>query len=190
MYRGEQGAATRARVKRGARTLVVMALLAGCSEQIPIHVQPNPLASFADYHTYAWVTAPPTPAPGAPETGREVFGWRVENAVDTALKTRGYLLDERQPDLLVRTLTTIEERYADTIQGYQHYRNAGGEQPLFSAFSLGYEEATVIVELYDAQTHALLWRGSTAIAMDAKRRADRAAAGVAEMFKSFPARQG
>lgn len=182
------------RACRRARTvpaiLLLLLPLAACSEKIPIHVQPNPLADFSTYRTYTWVAPPPTPAPEAVETAVDVFGWRVENAVDAALQGRGYIRDDRAPDLLVGLHATLEERYADTVGGYQHYRNAGGERPFFSAFAIGYEEATVIVEVYDASSKQLLWRGSTAVAMDAKRRADRAATGVAEMFKTFPPRQG
>lgn len=173
----------------GALVLFLLAL-AACADKIPVRVQPNPLADFSAYRTYAWAPPLPTPAPASPETAVDVFGWRVENAVDSAMQGRGYVRDDRAPDLLVQLRATLEERYADSIGGYQRYRNAGGEQPLFSAYAIGYEEATVIVEVYDARTKQLIWRGTTAVAMDAKRRADRAAAGVAEMFKSFPVRQG
>ncbi len=175
---------------RAAWLVPALLALAACAEKIPIHVQPNPLTDFSLYRTYAWAAPPPTPAPSSRETAVDILGWRVENAVDAALQGRGYLRDDRAPDLLVQVHARLEERYANSIGGYRRYRDAGGEQGLFSAYAIGYEEATVIVEVYDARSRQLVWRGTTAVAMDAKRRGDRAAAGVAEMFKSFPVRQG
>ena len=69
-------------------------------------------------------------------------------------------------------------------------RDAGGTQPLFNAFSLGYEEATITVEAYDAATRVLLWRGRTAVAMDAPQRDTRAVHSIDELLKSFPRQQG
>jgi hypothetical protein len=175
---------------RAVALVPLLSALAACADKIPVHVQPSPLADFSAYRTYAWAAPLPTPSPSDPETAVDLFGWRVENAVDAALQGRGYGRDDHAPDLLVQLRAKIEERYADTIPAYQRYREAGGERPLFSAFAIGYEEATLVVELYDARSKQLVWRGATAVAMDAKQRGDRAAAGVAEMFKSFPVRQG
>ncbi|MDX2166527.1 MAG: DUF4136 domain-containing protein [Deltaproteobacteria bacterium] len=142
-------------------------------------VDPTKYVNFSAYRTYAWL--PPT---GGPD--KNLFGERVRNEIETQLAGKGYIQTLDGPDLLVQTEVVVEERHTETLGDYSRYAEAGGTQNFFAAFSLGYEEAVLTVVFYDAATRQRVWRGATPVAMDAKHRTDRAAAGVVEMFKSFP----
>jgi Domain of unknown function (DUF4136) len=171
---------TRQHVRTSA-PLVLLILLAACSAKgPPFKGERDPYASFAAYRTYAWL------APGR-EPDANLFGVQAREAVNAQMLGKGYIkADNQSPDLWVGTTVAVEEKFTDSIGKYQHYTQAGGEKSLFEAFSLGYEEATLQVEIYDARTQRRVWRGSTDVAMMAKQRTDRACAGVAEMFKTFP----
>jgi hypothetical protein len=171
-------------------SLCLFSLLAACSAKFPVHVDAASRTTLAGYRIYAWMAAPPDPksAPGDPS--QQVFDWHVQTEVENALAGKGYIRSDNAPSLLVLLRTAVDEKYSETIGEYFQYTEAGGTQPLFSAFSLGYEEATITVEAYDAATRVLLWRGRTAVAMDAPHRDRRAIDSVRELLKTFPTQQG
>jgi hypothetical protein len=166
--------------------LLLLLVLGACSSKIPVHVDQSSLADFSPYQTYAWLAAPPEPQAGEDETPVELFGWRMRSAVESGMRARGYALDGEAPDLLVTVRVMIEEQYTNSYVEYWRYTQIGGSQNLFSAFSLGYEEATLVVEVFDARTRQLVWRGHTAVSMDAEHRGDRAAASVTALMQTFP----
>lgn len=165
-------------------------LLAACAAKIPVHVDAASRSTLAGYRTYAWTAAPPDPRAAARDPALNVFDWRVQAAAENALAGRGWVRNDNAPDLLMRLITDVDEKHSETIGEYFQYRDAGGEQPLFSAFSLGYEEATITVEAYDAASRVLLWRGRTAVAMDAPHRDRRAVDSVGELLRTFPRQAG
>jgi hypothetical protein len=169
---------------------LLLVVLAACAPKIPVHVDASARTTLAGYRTYAWLPAPPDPKAGARDTAVEVFDWRVHTTTESALAAKGYLRTDAAPDLLVLVRATVDEQYSETLGEYFHYRDAGGTQPLFNAFSLGYEEATIRIEAYDAASRVLLWRGRTAVAMDAPHRDGRAVESVNALLKSFPKQQG
>lgn len=173
-------------MKRSSLLLIVFCLLpfaftaSACGPKLPpVKVDPTPYVSFAAYRTYAWL-----PAAGGPD--KDLFGARLQGEVETQMAGRGYVITGDGPDLLVQTEVVVEDENADTLGEFGGYEKAGGTQNLFAAFALGYEIAVVTVNVYDTATRQRVWRGRTPVAMDAKHRTERAAAGVAEMFKSFP----
>ncbi len=165
-------------------------LLAACAGKPPVHVDASSRTTLAGYRTYAWIAAPPDTRAEAATPAIQVFDWRVQQAAANALAGKGYMRNDNAPDLLVMLRTTVDEKYSETIGDYFQYHDAGGTQPLFNAFSLGYEMATISVEAYDAASRVLLWRGRTAVAMDAPHRDQRAVDSVADLLKTFPTQQG
>jgi hypothetical protein len=165
--------------------LLSLVLLAACGAKLPPATsERDPFINFAPYRTYAWL--PPGREPDA-----DLFGARAHEAIGAQLRNKGYArADGVPPDLLVGTVVTVEEKFADSLPRYIHYTDAGGEKSLSEAFSLGYEEATLHVEVFDAGTQQRVWHGGTQVVLTAKHRADRAAAGVGEMFKTFPSLGG
>ena len=169
--------------------LSLLLLLAACASKPPVHTERDPLADFARYRTYAWLAAPREPTPRDPDPTRGGFAWHTRMAVDSQLGKRGYLeTDPNVADLLVSVGVTIDEKHADTLGDFMRYRDSGGTEGLFSAFSLGYEETRLTVELFDAGTRQVVWRGIGAISMDAHDRGPRVEVTVAQMFEAYPKR--
>jgi hypothetical protein len=170
--------------------LVLGALLAACAEKPPVKVLRDPLANFAAYRTYAWVAPLPEPSPGDPDPTRGVLAWRVRTAVDAQMAANGYApAGDAPPDLLVGVRSAVDEKEADSLGDFVRYREAGGSEPFTKWFSFGgYEEVTLTVELFDAGSRHMIWRGAGVVALDAPDRGERAAAAVAEMFTRQPPR--
>ncbi|HSQ01227.1 MAG TPA: DUF4136 domain-containing protein [Candidatus Dormibacteraeota bacterium] len=165
-------------------------LLAGCAAKIPVHVDAASRTTLAGYRTYAWTAPPPDPKAPSRDPALQVFDWHLQTTAENALAGKGYIRNDNAPDMLVVLRTDVDEKYSETIGDYFHYRDAGGTQPLFNAYSLGYEEATITIEAYDAASRVLIWRGRTAVAMDAPHRDRRAVDSVSELLKTFPIQQG
>jgi len=160
-----------------------LALTACSAKPPPVKVEPTPNVSFASYRTYAWL-----PTAGGPD--KDLFGERLQNEVEVQMAGKGYIITGDGPDLLLQTEVVVEERNAETIGDFVRYEEAGGTQNLYAAFAIGYERAVVSVNVYDTATRQRVWHGRTPVAMDAKHRTERGAAGVAEMFKVFPVSGG
>lgn len=173
---------------QGAAALLLL-LVAGCGSTIPVHVDAASRASLPGYTTYAWM-AEPDPKTEDRDPALAGIERRAFSAAERSLAGRGYVRSDSAPQLLVVLRASVEEQYSDTLGQYFRYRDAGGQQPLFSAFALGYEEARLTIEAYGASNRLLLWRGRTAVAMDAPQREERVAASVAELLKTFPAQPG
>ena len=164
-------------------------LIAGCAK-IPVHVDAASRQTLAGYRTYAWMAPPPDQKSAARDPVLQGFDWRTQGAAANALAGKGYIRNDNAPDMLVMVRVDVDDRYTETIGDYFHYRDAGGQEPLFNAFALGYEEATITIEAYDAASRLLLWRGRTAVAMDAPHRDQRAVDSVSDLLKTFPTQQG
>lgn len=179
------------RLRRGrlAAGAVLLLALVGCGAKYPVHVDSASRASLPGYTTYAWMELPDPRTidrdPALAGIDRRAFA-----ATEQSLSGRGYVRADGAPQFFVRVRATVDEQYSDSLGKYFRYRDAGGTQPLFVAFSLGYEEAHVTIEAYDAASRLLLWSGRTAVAMDAPQREDRVAASVAALLKTFPAQPG
>lgn len=169
---------------RLACLLAVALSLAACSPKLPpVKIEQTRYVSFAAYRTYAWL-------PPVSGVDSELFGTRLTHEVETQMAGRGYIITADGPDLFVELEVTVDDKNIDTLREFGGYEDAGGTQNFFAAYSFGYEVAVVTVNVYDGATRQRVWRGRTPVSMDAKHRVERAAAGVAEMFKSFPASGG
>ena len=110
---------------------------------------------FKKYKTFSFRKGTPAPTPFAQE--------RIEAAIAGQLKSRG-MSPSDTPDLLVFTHTQLgkEQRMDSTTFGYGGYPGWGGWGGGFATSSVMVTEipiGTVVVDLVDATSDTLLWRG-------------------------------
>lgn len=141
--------------KRILVLVLAAATAAGCATlTVSSHIERN--VNFADYVTYDW--GPPDNLPvGDPRLDNNpFFRDRVQGAVEKQLAAKGY---ERalsgDPDLLVHYHASVSEKVdvytADAEHGYCY----GNCQPQIVDF----EQGTLVVDLVDAKTNKVVWRG-------------------------------
>jgi hypothetical protein len=140
------------------------------------------------YRTYAW-GAPAVQATGDPRLdNNRFFQERVEAAVELQLAARGFEKTEATPDLLVRYYTSVEQRVnADGVD--RPYVSCEDCRPFV------FDAGTIVVDLIDARTRRLVWRGWEEGSIDGvvdeqqwmEKRIDQA---VARIIEQLPSRIG
>lgn len=143
---------------------LMLALLGGCAVTPPFEYDQQ--ADFGELDTFAWL---------APEYDREdvsvshpvlespLLGQRVRRAAVDVLEGKGYRLVDENPDFYVTYHTAQNERErrsASYIQiGYGRYDPFFGTGVLLDMTPRSFQEGTLIVDIVDARTDQLIWRG-------------------------------
>ena len=108
------------------------------------------------YHTYAWATVDMQPTGDARLDNNRFFDERVRRAVDAELARSGFEPQTRadRADLLVHYHASMTEQI-DVSHVDGDYSVAHREETSVTVFEAG----TLLVDLVDAQTNVLVWRG-------------------------------
>lgn len=113
-------------------------------------------ADFTRYQTYNWAR-PLTRPPGDPRLEKNPFFQdHLQGAVEKQLAARGFRgPTPRKPDLLLRYRAAVTPRV--TINGVESgYGHCSSD---CSARIVEYEAATLVLDVIDARTNKMLWRG-------------------------------
>src|SRR5580700_8813059 len=112
-------------------------------------------ANFSQYKTYSWQEIKPA---------NSLWDSRIKNAVDGELAAKGWTKVDSGGDVAVVAIaTTHTERtlqtFYDGMGGGWRWRGFGGMGEATTT-EQDYKEGTLVVDLYDARTKQLIWRGS------------------------------
>ena len=132
-------------------------VLAGCATTMTVssHVQYG--IDFAKYRTYTWGAPDALPA-GDPRLAADpFFRDHLQGAVEKRLTGRGFVLsDEDTAELLVHYHAAINQRIDvnrfDHDHGYCYDADC-------SVRVMDVEAGTIVLDIIDARTNRLLWRG-------------------------------
>jgi hypothetical protein len=152
-------------------------------------------ANFSQYKTYSWQEIKPA---------NSLWDARIKNAVDAQLSAKGWAQVNSGGDVAIvaikttqtqRTLHTFYDNYGDFGGGWG-WRGFGGGG--FGGFGESdtteqdYKEGTLVIDMFDARTKQLIWRGSAEdmLSNKAEKNEKNLEKGVAKMFKDFPPGSG
>jgi hypothetical protein len=140
-------------------------------------------ANFSQYKTYSWQEIKPA---------NSLWDARIKSAVDAQLAAKGWTQVDNGGDVaIVAIATTHTERtlqtFYDGMGGGWRWRGLGGMGEATTT-EQDYKEGTLLVDLYDAKTKQLIWRGSAedTLSNKADKNEKNLVKGVAKMFKKFP----
>jgi hypothetical protein len=143
-------------------------------------------ADFSRLSTYTWIET----TPGAEASSLTLQ--RVRAAVDEALAARGYRADSQAPDFLVAAHISTEERTQVTDWGYT-YAPRGAWYGARDIDVYTYQEGTLILDVVDAASRSLMWRGTASRMVDPswtpEEREEIVREAVAELLERFPPQQ-
>jgi hypothetical protein len=141
-----------------------------------VNVDSDPAAPFATYKTFAWREGTPAPDSLAEE--------RLHAAVNEKLMARGLAMSASAPDVIVVTHVTTSDRKELVLNGFGPGPWWGGG----AASVKTYVEGTLIVDLYDAKTKMMVWRGvATATASDKPtKNTEKMNKALDKMFEKYP----
>jgi hypothetical protein len=113
---------------------------------------------------------------------------RVGAAVEAQLKAKGYVAAGGEPDFLVAPHVGRQSRIQVTDWGYGYGPHAGWYGGGVDVYQ--YEEGSLIVDIVDARTKQLKWRGTATSIVDPdatpEERTQRINEAVAKIFEKFP----
>jgi hypothetical protein len=124
-----------------------------------------------DYKTFAWQDTGPTMQEYAP-----LMHTRIKNGLEHLLTARGLIGVADNPDLYVTYHTSSQEEVQFSVTGYGYGYGAGwGWDPYWGGPSASgggasttistYEKGTLVIDIWDAKTKQIVWRGSAIAAI-------------------------
>jgi hypothetical protein len=139
----------------------------------------DPAAPFATYRIYTWTSG--TPAPDA------FIQEQIRVAVDEKLVAKGMMQSAVKPNLVVATHVVTHERKKIVAAGFG-FGPWGWGWGGPGAMIYTYLQGTLIIDLYDAKTRKMVWRGVATDTVSDKtstntQHIDKA---VAKMFEQYP----
>ena len=159
--------------------VTVVALLVGCGS-IKVRSDFDEFVSFREYRTYSW-TESQSESRGDPALNSPLTGRRVQNAVDSELIRRGYRrIDAGSPDFYIAYSVVSTRRTDITSTGdpYGHRYYMGYRSSRYHGMGVDVQtnhwiESTIVLDVIDASTNEVVWRGWATSDLDANPSPDR-----------------
>jgi hypothetical protein len=142
-------------VKLTALAAVALALTGCATMTVSSHVQRG--LDFAQYRTYEWGPADALPTGDPRLDENPFFKDHLQGAVEKGLAARGLeLTGSGTPDLLIHYHASISQRI-DVNRRDREYGYCSGSECPGEVFE--YEAGTLVLDLVDARTNRVIWRG-------------------------------
>ena len=155
--------------------LALAALTAGVVYAQHVTTDSDPAAPFATYKTYAW-----TPGTASDVSLTEQ---RIHNGVNAQLQGKGMTQVESNPNVFVATHVTTHTVPQVMADGFGPWGFGGGMATVQT-----YTEGSLIVDLYDASTKKMVWRGVATATVSSKpeKNAAKIDKSLMKMFERYP----
>jgi len=142
--------------------LLVIGLLASCSNAPIVRSDFDPRADFAAYRSFAFMQPLSTDNAGYTTLLTE----RLKRAVVAQMEARGYVLREKNPDLLINFQANVQAKVQyvpppPMMWGFGYGSGFYGGWPgyAFGPDVIQYNEGVMKVDLIDARRKQLVWEG-------------------------------
>lgn len=144
-------------------TLASALVLVACGGGVTVSSDYDPGVDFARYGTYAWAERTET-GDDDPRVYNSITMQRVRTAVDRALAAKGYGEADEGADFYVAWHGAIEGRMSyQTINSHYGYGwgwYGGMGVGTSNTYVNEWDEGTLLVDIIDAGTNQLVWRGT------------------------------
>lgn len=175
------------RFARSAAVVLVAFWLAGCAT-LSVNSYTQRGVDMKQYRTYSWEASAPE-ATGDPRLdSNPFFDERVRADVEKQLARRGFEKTWESPDLLLHYHASMTQRIdVNGIDREHGYCEAGDCRPFV------YDAGTLLLDMVDAHTHKIVWRGWVEGSMDGvidsqRLMESRIDESVARLFQKMPPR--
>jgi hypothetical protein len=161
--------------------LLPLALVVACSS-VSTNYDYDTSYDFSKLRSYRWADIP------SRSDADPLVVQRVGTAVEAQLKAKGFVPAEGAPDFLVATYVGRRTRIQVTDWGYAYGPHAGWYGRPVDVYE--YEEGSLIVDVVDARTRRLAWRGTAIGIVDPgatpEGKTERINEAVAKILEQFP----
>jgi len=166
---------------RIATSVGLMLLLACVSFARQVKTDYDRGANFGQYKTYSWKKV---------QTKDQLLVDRIKSAVNSTLAAKGWTEVPSGGDVEVFAVeTTQNQQTMDTFyNGLGGGRRFGGGFGYATTTTETYKVGTLVVDLFDAKTEKLIWRGSASdtLSNNSDKNTKNLDKGVNKMFQHFP----
>jgi hypothetical protein len=157
--------------------LVCLACTVASGQQVSVNY--NHSQSFSNYHTYAWGSN------NANQVQNSILAQVAQQDIDTAMQGKGFskVQESQNPDLLLTASGGMRQQTSYSAWGMRGIGGGmGGITPQQNV------EATLIVDLYDAKTQSLVWRGigQDTLSNNGGKNQQAVEKAIQKMFKEWP----
>jgi len=157
--------------------LVCMTCTIAVGQQVSVNY--NHSANFAQYHTYAWGTN------NANQIQNSILAQVAQQDINSAMKGKGFnMVQETQnPDIILIASGGMRQQTSYSAWGMRGIGGGmGGITPEQNV------EGTMVVDLYDAKTKSLIWRGiaQNTLNSNGNKNQQMVEKAVQKMFKQWP----
>lgn len=167
-----------------------------CGGGITINTDYDPNADFSGYQTYQWAQRTET-GDDDPRVYNPITASRVKEAVNYALTAKGMREVNSSPDFYVAWHGAIEGKmsmntmYSNYGYGYGWYGYGGAGMGTATTYVNEWDEGTLVVDIIDAGTEQLVWRGGATGTVDKGNKPPEKAQedfnkGAVKLLESFP----
>jgi len=158
---------------------VAVCLIATFAAGQQVSVNYNHSQSFAGYHTYAWATD------NANKVQNSILAQVAVQDIDSALQGKGLTKVEegQNPDLIVTSNGGLKQQTS-----YQAWGMRGWGGGMGSITPVQNVEGTLIVDIDDAKSQSLVWRGiaQNTLNNNGNKNQQMVQKAIAKMFKQWP----
>jgi hypothetical protein len=140
-------------------------------------------ADFGQYRTFSWEKV---------KTQDPLLVNRIKDAVNGALTAKGWTQVESGGDVCILAMEITQNQqtlntFYDGFGGGWRWRGLGGFGDATTTTET-YQVGTLVVDLFDAKTKTLIWRGSSSdtLSSNADKNTKNLDKGVQKMFAHFP----
>ena len=145
-----------------------------------VHTDYDKKVSFERFHTYSWAKV---------QTSNPLWQSRIQDAVDRELKANGWERVESGGDAVIAAVgaTQNQQEYQTFYNGMGGWR-WGGFGTTATTTVQTYRVGTLVVDIYDAHTKNLVFRGTAIDTLSNKpeHNEKKLEEAVEKMFKKFP----
>jgi hypothetical protein len=144
-----------------------------------VSVNYNHSQSFAAYHTYTWASN------NANQIQNSILAQVAQTDIDSAMAAKGFtkVTEDKNPDIILLASGGMKQQTSYSAWGMRGIGGGmGGITPQQNV------EATLVVDLHDAKTQSLVWRGIAQDTLSNNGNKNQQAVGnaVNKMFKQWP----
>jgi hypothetical protein len=185
------------RIARTAPILVAAGLLLAACNPISVSTMVAPDANLGSFRTFKVLNVPARRTAAAqalqndPMFENSISNRAIHNHLTAAFASRGYAVDEANPDFTVAYYASRRGRLDVTAWDYGYPGRWGGWRGGPGVVEVTpFVEGTVIVDVVNPKTHELVWRGRgvSDVSDDPETYAQNLNRTVKEIVKRFPGR--
>ena len=163
--------------------------LAACST-VKVSTEYDRTTNFKNYHSYAWILRAPGPEE-APASRDPRVRDIVIRTVDEELASKGLVKagPDQSPDLLVAVHGWSVNRIDVKSYGYAYGPSPYGAYPTLATGAVDvrqYSDGTLLIDLIDASTKQMIWRGTATDTFEPGAEAKRVSNAVKKTLDQYP----